>query len=159
MNSKTKGSLLQETRPSTVGDFEIWLESAYTEIESIQLTPVDDEGLFEDVASVVDNAAEFATFFGYPEPIPVRPMRTPIDGKRIIGQLLAWVRVTQVNSLAGVAVEELMSKAEVAKVLRVSQKTVDNERQRGKHPFVKIGIQVRFPRSDVRDYIEASKVK
>ncbi len=142
-------------------EFESWLENTFAEIESIQSTPANavDEGLFEDVASVVNDAAELAAFFGYPETIPIRTMRIPIDGKRIIGQLLAWVRVSRSAAENGSAVEELMSKAAVAKVLNVSQKTVDNERQRGRLPYVKVGVQVRFRRSDVRNYIEAGKVR
>jgi excisionase family DNA binding protein len=145
----------------SIRNFESWLESAIAEINALEMTPADavDEGLFEDVASVVNHAAELATNFGYPEAIPIRQMLRPIEGKRIVGRLVSWVRANAVYADPSGPIEELMGKAEVAKVLRVSQKTIDNERQRGKLPFVKIGMQVRFRRSDVRNYIEAGMVK
>jgi len=160
MNVSRQGGPAKDARPTTLDDFEIWLQSAFAAIEAKQSTPecAVDESLYEDVAGIVDDAAEFATFFGCPEIIGTRLTRTPIDGKRIVGRLLAWVRA-KADAQCEHAVTELMSKAAVAKVLHVSQKTVDNERQRGNLPYVKIGAQVRFRRSDVRDYIEASMVK
>jgi excisionase family DNA binding protein len=44
---------------------------------------------------------------------------------------------------------ELMRKGEVAAYLRVSESTVDRMRERGEIPAYRVGVQLRFKRSDM----------
>lgn len=51
-------------------------------------------------------------------------------------------------------VTELLTRREVADLMRVSVQTIDREIKRGHLRAVKVGKQVRIPEGAVRDYVE-----
>ena len=53
---------------------------------------------------------------------------------------------------------ELLDKRSVARVLRISQRTLDNRIAAGTIPFVKIGKVVRFIPSDIQQFIASHRV-
>lgn len=53
--------------------------------------------------------------------------------------------------------KQMLSKKEVANMLNVSISTVDRMMKRGDIPFHKFGVNVRFDRRDIEQYIEDTK--
>jgi excisionase family DNA binding protein len=47
------------------------------------------------------------------------------------------------------------TKEELAKMLKVTPRTIENQMRLGKLPFIKIGRSVRFPAEAIRRHIEA----
>jgi excisionase family DNA binding protein len=51
---------------------------------------------------------------------------------------------------------DLLTKKDCAALLHVTERTIDNLRERGQLPFVKLGAIVRFRRSDIEGVLEAN---
>lgn len=49
--------------------------------------------------------------------------------------------------------DEVLTKGELAKLLKVTERTIDNLRKEGM-PYFKVGVNVRFNRSKVLDWLE-----
>ena len=54
--------------------------------------------------------------------------------------------------------ENLLNKRDAAKVLRVSERTVDNWVKNGRLPHVKLGFLVRFIPHDLAKFIESQRI-
>ena len=78
----------------SIREFESILESTFEQLEQLHSTPLEiaDNFLMEEVAEFVSEVSSQATYFNCPIVVPVRSMRTPLEGMRIVGRLLAWVR-------------------------------------------------------------------
>lgn len=55
--------------------------------------------------------------------------------------------------------DRLATKKEAAQILRISLRTLDYLRTSGKITYLKIGGQVRFRSSDIREYMEINTIK
>lgn len=49
--------------------------------------------------------------------------------------------------------EQLMTKKDVMKLLKISAVTVDRERKRGNLAFTKLGNSIRFTQQMIKDYV------
>ena len=52
---------------------------------------------------------------------------------------------------------ELLTRKELAKLLKISEKTIDRLREGRKIPFCKVGRSIRFNKKDVLEYLEQNK--
>jgi excisionase family DNA binding protein len=53
---------------------------------------------------------------------------------------------------------ELLTVADVARLLKISISSVRRLQQRRRLPFIKVGGRIRYARSDVADYLERQRV-
>lgn len=125
----------------TIREFELILESTFTQLRQMRLTPVEliDESLMEDAAEMVSEIASQATFFNYPGLIPSRTMLTPLNGMRIVGRILAWVRAEMLRESPFLDIRQAMRY-----VGATSEKQIYGAIERGRLESLKVGKELRF---------------
>jgi hypothetical protein len=137
----TKWAKIMSANLRSIRDFEDQVEHQFDQFCAMRSGPAEciDEFVMEDVADAVNDVVHQATYFNFSETIPSRIMCTPLEGMRIMGRILAWVRSERLRESPFLDIRQAMRYMGMA-----SEKQIYGAIERGRLESLKAGKELRF---------------